>query len=371
MLHSLIYYLLKRKPSMPHDIPQSAVLPRIFKFWPEDKVDLSEAEMIQMYESGAAGAFEDPEGTKEFEEFIGQQAFGELDGGKISAANGLEGTGAGRLILPFMFVEKHLPGCWPGPAQQRGDCVSHSTKNAALTTMICDIESGNPDEVSGRVEGLPEIPTAGILQGALSTEIYYWYRGYNGDGWSCDVAARVACQKAGLWLRKDYPELGFDLTKYSGKLAGKYGRTPPPSTVLEAGKDHLIRTSTRVSGTQIRDFLANGYGITSCGGEGFSNVRDENGFSRRSGRWSHAWAYIGYDDRDIIKEKYGEPLILNLNSWAKWNKGGRKILGTDILIPEGAWWSLASANQNRQALAFSGTAGWPTKKLPSFGFLVG
>lgn len=370
MLQHLLFILKRIKP-MPYNLPASAVLPRQFHFWPEDKVNLSPSEVQQAYENGAAGAFQDDEGTKEFEAFIGSQEFGNLDGHEISVANGLAGSGEGRLVIPFTFVDKLLPGCWPGPAQQRGDCVSHSTKNAALLTMICDIVSGKPDEVSGWLEGLPEIPTAGILQGALSTEIYYWYRGYNGDGWSCDVAAKVACEKAGLWLRKNYPELGFDLTKYSGSLAGKYGRTPPPSEVLNAGKDHLIRTATRVKGTDIRDYLANGYGITSCGGEGWSSSRDENGFSRRSGSWSHALAYIGYDDRPIIKEKYGEALVLVLNSWAKWNKGGRRILGTDIDIPEGSFWALASSIRNRSALAFSGAAGWPAKKLPSFGFIVG
>lgn len=356
---------------MSYDLPASAVVPRQFQFWPEDKVNLDPAEVQQMYESGFAGAFQDEEGTKEFEEFISNQAFGSLDGAAVAAENGIAGSGAGRLILPYRFVEKHLPGVYPGAAQQRGDCVSHSTKNAALTTLICDIEAGKPDEVTGHVEGLPTIPQAGIIQGALSTEIYYWYRGYNGDGWSCDVAAKVACNKAGIWVRKDYPELGFDLTKYSGSLAGKYGRTPPPDTVFQAGQAHLIRTATRVSGTDIRDYLANGYGITSCGSEGWSSSRDENGFSRRSGNWPHALSYIGYDDRPVIHDKYGEALVLVLNSWAKWNKGGRKILGTDILIPEGSFWALASSVRNRSALAFSGVNGWPAKQLPSFEFIVG
>jgi hypothetical protein len=352
--------------------PASAWLPREFSFWPEDDKVRTPYEVQQMYELGHAGAWLDPAGTEEFEGFIRAQSFGELDGGRIAHDAGFADSAVGKLVIPFVFTEKLLPGCYPGAAQQRGDCVSHSTKNAALTTMICDIVSAKPDEVSGRVEGLPDFDPEGIKQGALSTEIYYWYRGYSGDGWSCDVAAKVACDKAGLWPRKNYSELGIDLTRYSGSLAGKYGRSAPPSEITSHGQKHLIRTATRVSGfEQIRDFLNNGYGITSCGGEGWSSSRDENGFSKRQGSWSHALSYIGADDRDIIKQKYGEPLILVLNSWGRWNTGGRKILGTDIQIPEGSYWALASACSRRSAYAFSGVDGWPAKSLPPFTSVVG
>lgn len=351
--------------------PASAILPRNFQFWPDDKIDLQPHEVVEMYNQGFAGVYHDPEGTAEFEQYIKNQSFGSLDGRQLAIANGLAGSGEGRLILPYRFAEQYFPGCYPGAAQERGDCVSHDTKNAALITMVCDIASGKPDEVTGKIEGVPDVNPVGIKNGVLSTEFYYWYRGYNGDGWDCPTAAKVACDKGGLVLRNNYPDLGIDLSKYSGSLAGKYGRSAPPPAITTMGQAHLIRTATRVSGTDIRDYLANGYGISSCGSEGWSNVRDENGFSRRSGSWSHALAYIGYDDRDLIKEKYGEALILILNSWAKWNSGGRKILGTDILIPEGSFWSLASACKNRQTLALSGANGFPAKSLPPFVLVVG
>jgi len=350
--------------------PISATLPRQFKFWPDDKIS-SPAEIRALYEQGYAGAFQDPVATEKFESFIDRQSFGNLNGAEVANANGLAGSGEGRLIIPFTFVEKLLPGCWPGAAQERGDCVSHSTKNAALLTMVCDIVSGKPDEVTGKMEGLPEIDPMGIKQGALSTEAIYWYRGYSGDGWSCEDAARVACEESALWPRRDYPELGVNLTKYSGSLAGKYGRSAPPSNFTSEGQKHLIRTSTRVRGKEVRDFLANGYGISSCGGEAWSATRDANGFSKRSGRWSHALGIIGYDDRDIIKAIYGQALWLILNSWGKWNSGPRRILGTEIDIPEGSFWALESACVNRSNLAFSGASGWPAKSLPPYQLLMG
>lgn len=353
--------------------PTSAFLPKDsnFVFWPDDATDVEPDEICAMYNQGFAGAWKDPVATTEFENLIVGSG-GNLDGAQIAQDNGLAGAGEGKLVIPFVFVQQLLPGCWPGAAQQRGDCVAHDTKNAAMLTMCCDIVSGQPDAESGMVEGLPEIDPDGIPQGALAPEPIYWYRGYNGDGWSCEAAATVAIQKSALWPRRDYPELGINLTKYSGSLAGKYGRSAPPAAITTVGQKHLIRTSTRVKTfADLRDYLANGYGISTCGGEGWSNRRDENGVSRRSGSWSHAMAIIGADDRQIVKDKYGDALVLVLNSWGKWNSGGRRILGTTIDIPEGSFWTTWSSVSRRSMLAFSGANGWPAKKLPPLDLVVG
>lgn len=352
--------------------PASAWLPRSFRFWPEEDVDRSAHEIQRMYEAGFAGAWYNPEGVEEFESFIGSQPFGNTNGDQVIHAAGFADSGKDQLVIPFTFAMKLLPNCWPGAAQARGDCVSHSQKNADLLTMICDIVSGQPDEVTGRYEGLPEIAPEGITQGALSTEAIYWYRGYNGDGWECDVAAKVACTKAALWPRKNYPDLGIDLTRYSGSLAGKYGSKSPPSEITTFGQQHLIRTSTRLtSGEQVRDMLKNGYGVTTCGGEGWSSTRNEDGVSKRSGSWSHALAILGYDDRPIVKQKYNGPLWLIQNSWAKFNSGPRRILGTDIDIPEGSFWALEKDCLRRSALAMSGASGFPAKSLPAYLSLAG
>lgn len=245
------------------------------------------------------------------------------------------------------------------------NCVSHSTRNAALTTLACEIAAGKPDEVTGKVEGVPDLPDEGRRDGVLSTEAIYWWRDHGGDGWSCDHAASVVLKESGMWLRKPYDQFGVDLTRYSGNTAGKWGARNPPDEIKQFGIQHAIRTATEIdTGDQVRDFLANGYGISSCGGEGWSSSRDENGFSRRQGSWSHALAYIGYDDRDEIKQKYGEPLVCILNSWGKWNSGGRRVLGTSIDIPEGAYWAKWSDAKRRYAIAFSSAMGWPAQSLP-------
>lgn len=350
----------------------SAYLPRGFEFWPEDAIDLQVEKVVEMYANGFAGAYLDDVAKGEFEDFITSQSFGNLDGDAVAHANGLTGTGEGRLVIPYVFALEYYPGSLPGPGQEVGDCVSWGSKNAGFITFCCDIKSGKPDEETGIVEGAPFIPPEGILQGAMSPEGIYWYRGYDGHGWQCEKAAQVVCQDSALWIRQPYPELELDLTKYSGKLASKYGQRKPPEEFTQTGRKHLIRTSTRVkTAEEARDFIANGYGILSCGSEGFSSTRDENGVSSRKGSWSHAMAFIGFDDREETKRRYNGPLVLVQNSWGKWNRGSRRILGTDIDIPEGSFWAKWSDVSRRSMLAFSGANGWPAKKLPAINFIVG
>jgi hypothetical protein len=355
-----------------------------FADWPEDATELKTKEVIRLYKHGFAGAKYDPDALARF-----RSVMAEPDGDLVAHKYGLADTGAGKLVLAFVHVLEMFPGCWPGrQGQARGDCVSWSTRNAALGTMVCDIVAGKPDEVSGKREEKPDVPPEGVADGVLSSEAIYWYRGYDGDGWHCPDAATVACKRGGVVLRKDYPELGVNLTTYSGGMAGKYGRRSPPAPLEDMTNDHLIHTATDLNSLEAcRDFLFNGYFVSTCGGEGLSEKRDENGVSRRSGSWAHAMAYIGVDDRDWAKQTYGGPLVLDLNSWAKWNNGPRDIYDSakyvpaakkkeweakgivnpatgNILIPEGSCWVRYSEMRNREMIAFSGVNGFPMKTLP-------
>lgn len=206
--------------------------------------------------------------------------------------------------------------------------------------------------------------------------------------WMCPAAATVATKKSGLFLRKNYSDLGVDLTRYSGRNAGIYGAKAPGREIAEVADDHLIHQATSVSSVDsVRDLLWNGYGVSTCGSEGYSNKRDQNGMSKRSGSWAHAMAAIGVDDRDIAKQTFGEPVVLILNSWAIWNSGPRDIIDSvklvppekkekwiksglvnpstgAIMIPDGSFWTPWSQCKNREFIGFSGVNGWPKKSLP-------
>lgn len=340
-----------------------AVIPKGFSAWPDHEEDKSAEEIVRMYGAGLAGCLIDKQAKVDLLDSV-EWPYAEGACHRFGIAD----SGAGKLSLTFVAIELLYPGTFPGAAQARGDCVSHNTKNAGLATMCCEIVAGSPDELTKRIEGAPKLSRQGITQGTASSEAIYWYRGYNGDGWSCSTAANVIRTKSGLWLRQAYSDLGFDLTTYSGKLAGKYGAQAPPDNVTERGRQHLIRTVTNIDVYEaLRDLVHNGYGISTCGGEGWSNSRDENGFSKRSGSWSHAMAILGVDDRDIIRKMYGDALVLIQNSWGKWNSGGRRILGTNIDIPEGSFWARWSDVTRRDMYAFSSFNGWPAQKLPDWG----
>ncbi len=358
--------------------------PRGGKFhdWPADATDLPADQVIELYNRGFMGARYDPDAMGRF-----RDAMPEPDGDLVCHKYGLADGGKDKLVIPFVHALEMFPGCWPGPGQGRGDCVSWSTRNAALLTLVCDIVSGLPDENTGKPEEKPDVPEAGIKDGVLSTEAIYWYRGYDGDGWQCPDAAIIACKKGGVVLRQNYQTLGFDLTRYNAKMAGKYGRQAPPSNVEDMTNDHLIHQATDLNSFEAaRDMLWSGRGVSTCGGEGLSDTRDEWGVSRRQGNWSHAMAYIGADDRPEIKQKYSEPLVLDLNSHGKFNKGSRDIYDSakmvppakrqlwidrgivnsqtgNIMIPEGSCWIRYSEMRNREMIAFAGVKGWEAREI--------
>jgi hypothetical protein len=327
-------------------------------------------DVVNAYESGFIGAYSDTEAADRLKEDIAASG-GQPNSAMACKEFGLSGSGVGKLSLPFMEILKLYPDCLPGGAQGRGDCVSWSARNSALGTMCCEITSGKPDPESGRLEGAPDVSDAGRLAGVLSTEAIYNWRRHGGDGWSCAAAARVMLKESGLWLRQNYPEIGVDFTRYSSRNAGIYGRNTPPDSWLAIGKDHLVQTITEVDGFEdLRDLLHNGYCVSSCGGESWSSSRDENGFSERTRKgWAHALAYLGVDDRPETIAKYSDPLVLVQNSWGEWNGGGTKILGTNLDIPVGSFWSRWSDMKNRYMVAVSGVNGWPPKKLPDYGAL--
>lgn len=261
-----------------------------------------------------------------------------------------------------------------------------------MGTLVCEAVSDRPDEETGVLEAIPVISVDGLRAGAFSTEVFYWYRGHGGDGWYCEASANVTIKQAGAVIRGPLEGSDIDLTKYSANLAGKWGRTAPPDSIGSLLNKNLLRTAARVTTFEgIRDSLGQGKFTHTCGSEGFGSTRDENGFSRRSGSWAHAMAYIAADDRDIIKKKYGGPLVLVLNSWGpRWNKGPRDILDSskyvpaakkqkwiklgivnkdtgNIMIPEGSFWAKWSDVARRDSSIFAGVNGWKRQRIESWG----
>lgn len=324
------------------------------------------------YSKGFVGCSWNPAADESFTNYLIRSG-GEPDGKRVASDWGFSGRGEGELLLNFRVVEKVWgKSAIPGAAQTRGDCVSHGCKSACLFALSHEIFNRQPDEKTRRIEGKPDVPAKGVADGVLSTEAIYNFRSHRGDGWWCAEAAEMVCSKTGVVLRKNYSEEGGpDLTRYNGSIAGKYWKgSPPPKSWQKIYTEHQARTATKLSGPdQVRDFLAAANcGLFFCAGLGWSKTRDENGYARQTGSWAHSQAIGGFDSRPEIVKKYGEPLVLIINSWGtRWQSGGRRILGTDIDIPLGSYWAKSSLINKFSVIAIASINGWPIGKLPSYG----
>lgn len=322
---------------------------------------------VSAYSRGLIGCRHDPRADEEFADTVLRYG-GNPNGGEVAHEWEFAGAGEGKLIMLFPRVQSVFPGCWPGPAQLTGDCVSRGGANCLLTSLALEIADAKPDEVTGRIEEAPELPDKGIRNGVISSESLWAWRGYSQDGWICSKAAQVATTQ-GFLVRKPYPEIGIDLTVYSEETLKLGGARAPGDKWLAESKKHIARTATMLQGReQVRDFLCQGYGVFNCSALGFSSERNEDGFSRQVGVWHHSQSFIAYDDRPEIHKKYGQALVCWLNSWGpSWNRGSRRVYGTNIEIPPGAYWALASTIDKCQCIALSSVAGWPRRRHTTYG----
>lgn len=248
------------------------------------------------------------------------------------------------------------------------NCVAHAGKNCGIVLIGVEVASGQPDPVTGVVEDWPEVSPEAEAQGVVACEPIYGDRGHSGQGASCARLIRHVTEWGGIMLRKPYPHLDLDLTRYTVQLGIRWGRTGTPEPVRAEGRKHQIRQATDCPTHEVcRDFVANGYPIWVCSGLGFSSQRDENGYSPRRGSWAHSWIIAGYDDREITRQRYGFPLALFIHDWGRWNSGGRRILGTSIDIPEGCMWIDARLLDRCDCTAMSNLNGWPRRMLPDWG----
>ena len=334
--------------------------------WPAESIDLSIDQLISQYEQGFQGAIKDPEADEMFDAMSEYKTFSDA-----ADAFGLADSGKGKLSLPFLSTMKYYPLAFPGPAQTTGDCVSRATATGTTVTIFVEVDLGIPDEETGKVEGPPELFHKDGNQGVIATEPIYGDRGHGGQGASCSKLAATVVRD-GVLVRINYSDLGLDLSNYKASIGASWGGRGVPANVIAEGRKHLIRHSTRIKTLEeARDALANGYGLSCCSGLGFSSTRNEDGVSPRKGSWSHGMGWSAVDDRDWAHKKYGGPLFLIQNSWAKWNSGPRTVYGTNFQIPEGAFWvtykdALSILNSDG-SFAFSSANGWPRRELPDYG----
>lgn len=324
-------------------------------------------QIVLDYESGRLkGYVPDPEADRGLATYLTEHG-GYADAGDAIADYGLTNSGAGKLWLTYRAATTLFPGCLPGGYQQRGSCVAWSSRNAALVSYCAYIMYGRNEERFA----IPVVSDTGIINGVASTEGVYWFRAHGSDGWQCSAAAQVLIEKCGLLLRKNYPEIGLDLTRYDKNTEGRWGASPPPENVREICRQHLCSNATVVKNWEsARDMLANGYALSTCGSEAFVDTRDDWGVCKQNhgDSWAHAMAAVAADDRPETVAKYGCGLLLIQNSWPEaYLSGPTTIHGTSLQIPPGSFWAKWTDLQDRYMVAIGPSKGWPANKLPDWG----
>lgn len=317
-----------------------------FTDWPSDAVDLPADKIAMLYASGFRGAVHDPESVARLTDQMHWKSFADA-----AHEFGTADSGEGKLSLPFRSVIGFSPDAYI-TAQRRGDCVSFGTRNA------CDLARAVEIHIKREPEGWHNI---------TATEPIYWYRGHNGEGANCGRLAEWVWKAGGMLLRKNYAELGLDLTTYDSSK-GRNGSSGPPANVRAEAAKHRIGTVTNVRTVEeARDALANGYGVNVCSGHGFSSTRGEDGISRRSGSWAHSMAWVAVDARPETIRKHGGMLFLVQNSWGYRWISGPKAHGQ----PDGSFWIVqadaAAMLRGGGGYAFSNTNGFPAVDLPNYG----
>lgn len=261
------------------------------------------------------------------------------------AAQSIQGSGAGKTVLLYEAARQ----VWgrdldPGP-QKIGDCVSWGFAGAVDLLACQEVLKGEAEEHSW------ELRTCTEAVYALSRCEYGNLDGSMQDG-SVGAWAAEAVTKGGTLSRKR-------LGEYDPRRAKQWGARGLPDELEPEAKEHLVKTATLVTSfEQARDAIANGYPISVCSNQGFSQSRDKDGFCRPKGSWAHCMKWIaGRDD--------ARPGILNMNSWGNDSPRGPK---GEHDIPDGSWWIDAEVVErmlrSRDTFALSQFDGYPAQTIP-------
>ena len=303
----------------------------------DDETYDSPKELVQAYKEGLVGAYCDQAETEALLAELPEPKFAD-------AAPDLMGDGAGQVVALYPSYLKFDEGAF-SEAQTTGSCVSHSCRNAIDLTRAIEIDIKNEPE---------------SFVGRGATEAIYGSRGHGGQGMSCAGAVRYVTSQGGVLLRGKYGNV--DLTKLDDSLAASWGRRGTPAEITAEAKKHQVGTAAQITTVEeAKAALANGYAITTCGGEAWTATRDKNGISEQRGSWSHAITLGGFDDTGTLAD---ETLWLLFNSWGKWNRGGMPPWANGKW-PVGAWLSrngpVVKRLRGGGSFAISNVDGWPLK----------
>ena len=258
-------------------------------------------------------------------------------------------------VFLYRALEKVRPGFYPLNQGNLGSCVSFGWGICCDTLLAIDVGLGK----SGEFYEAAEESIYGLARNEAFGRI-----SHSRSAGASGVGAAKGVSNYGVIYRKKYDSFGFDLSKYDIPLCANWGAEGNGGSkdglngpFDREAKQHPIKTTALVRTVdELKAALQNGYPVAICSGQGFSSVRDKDGFARASGSWSHCLACLGYRDG-------GRPGFLIVNSWGhNWNSGPKY---KDQ--PDGSFYAepsvVASMLRGNDSFALSGETGFPAKKL--------
>lgn len=317
-----------------------------------------------IYFSGIAGdkAYEaqgwtpDPQATQEFIQSAGNKAY--LSG----AAPHLFGDDKDETVLLYPALVEVAPGTVPYNQLNIGSCVSYGTGLVVDINTAIQVKNGTSDT------WLPVAEES--IYGGARVQAMGRSTSPGGDGASGAGASKFL-KNWGCVFRKDYPDLGVNLSKYSVDLCrawgyyGSGGRDHKPE-FDKIAREHPVKQITMVrTAEECKVAIQSGYAVAVCSNRGFTRYRDKLGFSEPSGSWSHCLAIVAYRNQST-----GRIGFLIINSWGStWNSGPLwPPEGSGFRTqPLGSFWSdwdtVDQMLRQMDSYAYSDVVGFPKKKL--------
>lgn len=318
--------------------------------------DATPEQVVEAYNQGMQGWIWNLQVEREWEQFwSGQQSL-------YSQAPQLKDSHKDpdkQRVLLYRYREQYDPGAFSMEAQTTGDCVSHGDRNARDSSRCVEMAIKNAEFSYYR-------------RGA--TETTYAMRGHSGEGMDPARAAQIVT-KYGWLFRENYPDLGFDLTKYNSSIGSNFGRSGLPQKVLDYMQKHYnVGSSARPDTVEeTLDLMANGHSGHSGQSWGTSSSQPADGINRGPGpRWGHDMSHQGYDlTQEFFKS---DPVAFVPNQWGAWNKPNKIWLANqDVYGPWIPGMIVISLDEYERYFVKSGSIhfysavkGFPQQTLPPF-----
>lgn len=280
-------------------------------------------------------------------------------------------------VILMDYVLKVFPG-WRRINQGIGDCVSHGFELGA--TILMAIQS-----IKQRRKWMGVAASEPIYGGSRVEA-----RGVKSGGWSdgsYGAAAAKWLQQWGVLVRSDYSaETGngeHNLTAYDARKAKQWGNygcggRSDKDTLDTVARLHPVKTTSLVTTfEEAGAAIHNGYPVPVCSNVGFASrqnnkgqyLRDDQGFIRPRGSWSHCMCFAGV--------RHGtRPGLLCVNSWGSRNAGPRYPAMLHEAIAECSFWVDADVCNSmlgrwKDSFALSQFVGFKKQTLPDLGFSFG